>query len=66
MCDDGFSDRAANVVCRSLGFTEGGQARRATIKGKGPIWLDAVRCLPPPRARVLDPAEVGSEKIDEV
>ncbi|KAJ1479152.1 hypothetical protein T484DRAFT_1815426, partial [Baffinella frigidus] len=45
VCDDGFEDASAGVVCRSLGFTQGGIARRATAKGKGPIWLDGATLL---------------------
>ena len=58
VCDDGWNDQDAEVVCRSLGMT-GGEA----VKGRGmcssgdvigggifgtgcgPIWLDGVKCL---------------------
>ncbi|XP_023248280.1 uncharacterized protein LOC106641736 [Copidosoma floridanum] len=47
VCDDDFSQAAATVICRSLGY--GGPA---TVKknghfgpGTGPIWLDEVYCL---------------------
>ncbi|XP_076629433.1 uncharacterized protein LOC143345828 isoform X7 [Colletes latitarsis] len=46
VCDDDFSNAAATVICRSLGY--GG---RAAVKkdgafgsGEGPIWLDEVFC----------------------
>jgi len=43
VCDAGFTDSAAQVVCKSLGFAAGGEARRAG-GGKGPIWLGDVEC----------------------
>jgi len=43
VCDAGFTDLAAGVVCKSLGFAAGGMARRAG-GGRGPIWLDNVQC----------------------
>ncbi|XP_076288691.1 uncharacterized protein LOC143213077 isoform X2 [Lasioglossum baleicum] len=46
VCDDDFSNAAATVICRSLGY--GG---KAMVKkngffgpGEGPIWLDEVSC----------------------
>jgi len=43
VCDNGFTDKAAGVLCKSLGFSQGGVSRRAG-HGKGMIWLDNVRC----------------------
>lgn len=43
ICDDGFYDHDAAVVCRQLGFT-GGQAIQAFGSGTGTIWLDDVAC----------------------
>ena len=45
VCDNGFTDRAARVVCNSLGY--GGVGRyigNAYGAGSGRIWLDNVRC----------------------
>ncbi|XP_046418922.1 uncharacterized protein LOC124179001 isoform X6 [Neodiprion fabricii] len=46
VCDDDFSDTAATVICRSLGY--GGPATAikngAFGPGDGPIWLDEVFC----------------------
>lgn len=46
VCDDNFSLREANVICRELGFTE---AKRATKRshfgaGKGPVWFNELHC----------------------
>jgi hypothetical protein len=43
VCDSGFSAQSANVLCKALGFPEGGVARRHG-GGAGPIWLSAVNC----------------------
>jgi hypothetical protein len=43
VCDNGFTDTTATVLCRSLGFKEGGVALRAG-GGRGKIWLDNVGC----------------------
>jgi hypothetical protein len=43
VCDSGFDDHAANVVCKSLGYEEGGVAR-TTGGGNGPIWLTNIQC----------------------
>jgi hypothetical protein len=46
VCDDGFTDVAAGVACRELGYDSGfvvGSA--ATPDGTGPIHLDDVTCL---------------------
>ncbi|XP_028332364.1 neurotrypsin [Gouania willdenowi] len=46
VCDDGWDDRDAEVVCRQLGF--GGVAKAWSWahfgQGSGPILLDAVKC----------------------
>ena len=44
VCDEGFNDKAAMIVCKSLGFKNGGLPRRAG-GGRGPIWLGNVNCL---------------------
>ena len=43
ICDDGFTDREASVICRSLGASSGSQIQ-AFGGGSGPIWLDDVVC----------------------
>ncbi|KFP07009.1 Neurotrypsin, partial [Calypte anna] len=47
ICDDGWSDKDAAVVCRQLGFK--GLARARTMayfgEGKGPIHVDNVKCM---------------------
>ncbi|XP_061299000.1 neurotrypsin [Pezoporus flaviventris] len=46
ICDDGWSDKDAAVVCRQLGYK--GLARARTMayfgEGKGPIHVDNVKC----------------------
>ncbi|XP_066240409.1 neurotrypsin [Saccopteryx leptura] len=46
VCDDGWTDADAAVVCRQLGYK--GQARARTMayfgEGKGPIHMDNVKC----------------------
>ncbi|XP_072190756.1 neurotrypsin isoform X1 [Excalfactoria chinensis] len=46
ICDDGWSDKDAAVVCRQLGYK--GQATARTMayfgEGKGPIHVDNVKC----------------------
>jgi len=45
VCDDGFTDAAAGVVCYSLGYGRSGQIiGNAYGAGHGTIWLDDVRC----------------------
>ena len=46
ICDDGWDDTDANVVCRELGYSHGNATRRAQFgSGTGPVWLRQVGCL---------------------
>ena len=46
VCDDGWDNIDAGVVCRQLGFGSSGAAIRSAGygQGSGPIWLDSVTC----------------------
>jgi len=46
VCDDGFTDAAARVVCYSLGFGHVGRKVDINLYGvdDGLIWLDSVNC----------------------
>uniref|UniRef100_A0A8C4SAY1 Neurotrypsin n=1 Tax=Erpetoichthys calabaricus TaxID=27687 RepID=A0A8C4SAY1_ERPCA len=46
VCDDGWTDRDATVVCRQLGFEGLSKARSMAYfgEGQGPIHLDNVKC----------------------
>jgi len=44
VCDDGFTDAAAGVVCYSLGYTHLAAYNNRYGAGNGTIWLDDVRC----------------------
>ena len=40
VCDDGFYNRGARVVCRMLGYQGGVYIGNRYGAGSGPIWLD--------------------------
>jgi len=46
VCDDGFTDEAASVVCYSLGFGHVGREMNISLYGigTGQIWLDDIHC----------------------
>jgi len=46
VCDDGWDDADADVVCRQLGFGSSGLPVYSAYfgQGSGPIWLDSVLC----------------------
>ena len=46
MCDDGWDDTDAGVVCKQLGFESSGIAIGSAGfgQGSGPIWLSGVAC----------------------
>ena len=46
VCDDGWDDTDAGVVCRQLGFGSSGTAIGSAGFGQGPlsIWLNSVTC----------------------
>ena len=47
VCDDGWDDIDAGVVCRQLGFGSTGSSYSNAYfgQGSGPIWLDNVKCI---------------------
>ena len=46
VCDDGWDNIDAGVVCRQLGFGSSGSIHNFAYfgQGSGPIWLDNVLC----------------------
>ena len=46
VCDGGWDDIDAGVVCRQLGFGSSGTAIGSSVfgQGSGSIWLDSVMC----------------------
>ena len=46
VCDDGWDDTDAGVVCRQLGFGSSGTAIASAGfgQGSGSIWLDNIEC----------------------
>ena len=47
VCDDGWDDTDAGVVCRQLGFGSSGTAIGSAGfgQGSGPIWLNNIICI---------------------
>ena len=47
VCDDGWDDTDAGVVCRQLGFGSLGASYNSAYfsQGSGPIWLDNIACI---------------------
>ena len=46
ICDDGWDDIHATVVCRELGFFNGTIAQQDEFRSSsGPVWLSQVACL---------------------
>ena len=45
ICDDGWDDNDATVVCRELGFLNGIATRPLFEFNSGPVWLRQVECL---------------------
>jgi len=43
VCNDGWDDTDAGVVCRQLGFGSSGTATYFS-QGSGSIWLDSITC----------------------
>ena len=46
VCDDGWNDTDAGVVCRQLGFGSSGRVIESTGfgQGSGSVWLNSVTC----------------------
>ena len=46
VCDNGWDDIDAAVICRELGFLNGTASRQVQFgSGSGPVWLNQVGCL---------------------
>jgi len=47
VCDDGWDDTDATVVCRQLGFLNGAALVKVPYvrPPPGPVWLSQVKCL---------------------
>jgi len=46
VCDSGWDDIDATVVCRELGYVNGTATRQAQFgPGSGPVWLNQVGCV---------------------
>jgi len=46
ICDSGWDDIDAAVVCRELGYVNGTATRQAQFgPGSGPVWLNQVGCV---------------------
>ena len=47
VCDDGWDDTDAGVVCRQLGLGPSGTSYSSAYfgQGSGPIWLDNIECI---------------------
>ena len=46
ICDDGWDDIDATVVCRELGYSHGNATRHAQFRSDtGLVWLHQVGCL---------------------
>ena len=47
MCDHGWDNADAGVVCKQLGFGSSGTAYKSARygQGTGPIWLSNVSCI---------------------
>ena len=46
VCDDGWDDSDATVVCRELGYLHGNATRQPLFgSGSAPVWLSKVGCL---------------------
>ena len=44
VCSSGFTEQSADTLCKAFGFVYGGMAVKNYGGGKGPIWLEDVRC----------------------
>ena len=45
VCDDGWDDIDATVVCRELGYFNGTTKQNHFESSSGPVWLRQVNCL---------------------